>query len=92
MEYKVTHNKSASKFSTINDGRESVLEYIMVNSETMNMIHTYVPVEQRGRQIAAFLVKAGLEYAKENNLKVIPSCSYVRTYINRNDVYKKLIA
>ncbi len=92
MEYKVTHNKNASKFSTINEGKESVLEYIMVSSTTMNMIHTYVPTEQRGRQIAASLVKAGLEYAEENNLKVIPSCSYVRTYINRNDAYKKLLA
>ncbi len=92
MEYKVSHNKSASKFFTINEGKESVLEYIMVNSNTMNMIHTFVPVELRGRQIAASLVKAGLDFAEENNLKVIPSCSYVRTYINRNNKFKKLIA
>ena len=92
MEYKITHNKSASKFFAVNEGKESVLEYIMVDSKTMNMIHTYVPVELRGRQIAASLVKAGLEYAEENNLKIIPSCSYVRTYINRNDEYKKLVA
>ena len=92
MEYKVTHNKNASKFSTINEGKESVLDYVMVDSKTINMIHTYVPVELRGRQIAASLVKAGLEFAEENNLKVIPTCSYVRTYINRNDNYKKLLA
>ena len=92
MEYKITHNVNASKFSIINEGKESVLEYIMVDKDTMNMIHTYVPPELRGKQIAAFLVKAGLDYAEENNLKVIPSCSYVRTYINRNDEYKKLIA
>ncbi len=92
MGYKITHNKNASKFFTINEGKESVLEYIMVNSKTINMIHTYVPVEMRGRQIAASLVEAGLEYAEENNLKVIPSCSYVRTYINGNEKYKKLIA
>lgn len=92
MEYKVTHNKNASKFYSVNEGKESVLNYIMVDNNTMNMIHTYVPVELRGRQIAASLVKAGLEYAEENNLKVIPSCSYARTYINRNVDYKKLLA
>ncbi len=92
MEYKVIHNQSLSKFSTLNEGKESVLEYIMVNKNTINMIHTYVPVEQRGRQIAAALVKTGLEYAMEKNLKVIPTCSYVRTYINRNAKFKNLLA
>ncbi len=92
MESKVIHIKEASKFSFEKDGKESVLEYVMVNENTINMIHTYVPPELRGHQIAASLVTSGLDYAEKNNLKVIPTCSYVRAFAMRNEKYKKLLA
>jgi len=57
----------------------------------LNLIHTYVPNALRGKGIASKIVKVALTYAEENNLKIIPSCSYVAAYIQRHKEYEELL-
>ena len=38
---------------------------------------TVVSAELRGQGIAGKLLEAGVKYARENNLKIVPICSYV---------------
>lgn len=73
------------------DGKEVYLEFEM-KEDKMDLDHTYTHPDLRGRGIAAQVVRAALEYAKENNYKVIPTCSYVRSFISKNDEYKELMA
>jgi len=63
----------------------------MVDKNVINFYHTFVPEKLRGKGIAAKLVEAGLNYAEKNNLRVIPDCSYVRVYIQRNEKYEHLL-
>ena len=37
------------------------------------------------------MVKAALEYAKEEGLKVVPQCPFVRSYIERHKEYESLL-
>lgn len=83
MEYQVKHNVDENRFEIEIDGLLSVVEYNIVGDK-IDIYHTGVPQELSGRGIAATLVKNILEYAKDNNLEVIPSCSYVKTYIERH--------
>jgi len=87
----VTHDIDKQKFYMVVDGLESHLEYARMNS-ILNLNHTYVPNELRGKGIAGKIVKAALTYAEENNLKIIPSCSYVADYIQRHKEYEFLVA
>ena len=73
------------------DGKEVYVEYEMKDSK-IDLDHTYTHPDLRGRGLAAQVVRAALEYAKENNFKVIPTCSYVRSFISKNDEYKELVA
>lgn len=41
--------------------------------------HTYVPEKLRGQGIAEALVDEAVAYARSQNLKVVPACSYVRS-------------
>jgi predicted GNAT family acetyltransferase len=41
--------------------------------------------------LAAKVVIAALEYAKKNNLKVEPGCTYVQTFISRHKEYEELL-
>ena len=86
----VKHDEENHKFLLINDGKESYALYRMHNKETMNIFRVYVPPEHRHRGLAAKVVIAALKYAKENNLKVIPSCSYTDYFIERNKEYEEL--
>ena len=90
MDIKIIHDQKNHTFKTSTDD-ECCLNYKMVNKKVINFYHTYVPEKLRGQGIAAKLVEAGLNYAEKNNLRVIPDCSYVRVYIERNKKYKSLL-
>ncbi|MCL5027640.1 MAG: N-acetyltransferase [Bacteroidetes bacterium] len=92
MEDEIVHDKEENKFYKIVNGKEAYLRYIMLDEKTIDMIKTYVPPELRGQGIAAEVVLAGLLYAKENGLSIIPTCSYVETYIERHQEFKELVA
>ncbi len=88
---KVIHDKQQQKFYSEKDGKESYIRYSMSNKETINILRTFVPPELRNKGLAGEIAKAALEYAKENNLKVIPTCSYVDYFIDKNKEYEKLL-
>ena len=90
MEEKVIHDKAKSKFIIVVDGKESLADYTLENKR-INLYHTYTHPDLRGKGLAAKVVEAALEYAKNNNLKVIPGCSYVQDFIAKNKRYKELV-
>jgi predicted GNAT family acetyltransferase len=86
----INHDIERQKFYVVVDNLESHLEYVKIDN-VLNFNHTYVPDALRGRGIAGKIVKAALTYADENNLKIIPSCSYVSAYIQRHKEYETLV-
>jgi predicted GNAT family acetyltransferase len=91
MDMKITHSKKNHKFTTTVDNYECYLNYNLPRKDVIDFYFTYVPDELRGRGIAAYLVETGLKYAEKNKMHVIPSCSYVNVYIQRNEKYKSLL-
>ncbi len=86
-----TVKKEEKRFVIYAEGKEVYVEFDM-NDNKMDLDHTYTHPDLRGRGLAAQVVGAALEYAKENNFRVVPTCSYVRSFINKNDEYKELVA
>ncbi len=82
--------KEENRFVIYTEGKEVYVEF-EIKDDKMDLDHTYTHPDLRGRGLAAQVVRAALEFAKENNLKVIPTCSYVRSFINKNDEYKELV-
>ena len=60
-------------------GEKAVLGYKIIGNE-MDIYHAFTPESLRGRGLAEKLATAAFEFAKENNLKVVPTCPYVRDY------------
>ncbi|HEY9420844.1 MAG TPA: GNAT family N-acetyltransferase [Thermoanaerobaculia bacterium] len=92
MDLTVKHDQDAKKYYAVVDGRESVCEYRVAGEKTLNFSHTYVPPELRGKGIADELVRQALEDVMEKGYKVIPSCWFVRVYIDRHARYHGLVA
>jgi len=90
MEEKVTHEKEDKRFVINLEGNEVYVEYTMAGNE-INLYHTFTDPALRGKGLAAQVVRAALEFAKKNNLKVIPTCSYVQAFIAKNENYKELV-
>lgn len=86
---KVKHDFQAHEFF-IETPEGKVLLHYEREGNALNFNHTFVPSELRGQGIAEKVVSAGFEYVKQNNLKVIPSCSYVLRLVMKNPDWKKL--
>lgn len=82
----VIHDEENCLFIINVENDTSFLAYKLENS-IIELNTTYTPPKLRGRGIAEKLVKAALQYAKENNLKIIPNCSYVCHYLERHPEY-----
>jgi predicted GNAT family acetyltransferase len=60
--------------------------------DVLLLTHTEVPPALEGRGIAAALVKAALDWARAEGLRVRPLCSYVVTYMRRHPETQDLLA
>ncbi len=92
MSYDIRHNEEASQFETTVEGEVAYAAYDLEEPDRIVFTHTIVPDALAGRGIAAALVKHGLEHARGKNLKVVPQCAYVATFIQRHTEYQDLLA
>ena len=91
MDWEVKHVPERQCFEVDLGDDVAVLEYIP-RGERLVFTHTGVPPAYEGRGIASALVKAGLNYAREQGYKVIPLCSFVAAYCKRHPEYMDLLA
>ena len=87
----VVHNENAQRFEVQQDGALAELDYRRAGNQII-FTHTGVPGALEGRGIGSALAKAGLAYARENGLEVVPLCPFVRSYIERKPEYQDLVS
>ena len=91
MDFEMKQDTEQNRFVAYVEDYEALVEYTLKDN-VIDLYRTFTPPELRGKGVAGKLVKYALEHAKENNFKVIPTCSYVRGYIERHENYKELLA
>lgn len=87
----IRHNESAHRFEARVEGWLCRCDYQRVD-DVLHLVHTEVAPSIEGRGIAAQLVKAALDFAESNGLKVRPRCSYVLAYLRRHPERSALVA
>jgi predicted GNAT family acetyltransferase len=79
----VKHDTAAHRFCTEVGGERAVLDYTLVD-DVMTITHTGVPAAIGRRGIAAELMRAALQMARESLWKVVPACSYAAAYMRKH--------
>jgi predicted GNAT family acetyltransferase len=87
----VIHNPAAGRFEAHTEHGVAILEYVL-RGDVMDLVHTEVPQEAEGQGIGAALVRAALDHARNERIAVIPSCPYVRAYLERHPDFGDLVA
>lgn len=87
----VSHNPAASQFEISTDAGRALLRYA-ARGDSMDLLHTEVPAAHEGKGVGSALVKAALEHARAEKLRVIPSCPFVSAYLRRHPEYGSLVA
>ena len=91
MELEVKHDTTNKRFFLLTEGYAIQLDYSL-DEDVITFYHTYTPPPIRSRGFAKKVVRYALDYARENNLKVIPTCSFVHSFISNNEQYRDLLA
>jgi predicted GNAT family acetyltransferase len=86
----VRHNPAEQRFEAPVDGHLAVASH-RAEGAMLRMFHTEVPPALGGRGIAAALVQAAFVHAEANGLRIVPACSYVRSYMQKHPDTQKLL-
>eukprot|EP00193_Tetraselmis_chui_P007372 CAMPEP_0177757556 /NCGR_PEP_ID=MMETSP0491_2-20121128/3704_1 /TAXON_ID=63592 /ORGANISM="Tetraselmis chuii, Strain PLY429" /LENGTH=95 /DNA_ID=CAMNT_0019273211 /DNA_START=290 /DNA_END=577 /DNA_ORIENTATION=- len=79
------HDAAGKRFGVAMDGAEAYVTYELdETAKTLDLQHTWTPPELRGKGLAGQVVTIAYEYAKENDLKVIPTCTYIPVFVKKN--------
>ena len=90
MSSPIQHDPAAQRFTLTLDGHEAELVYRLQHGR-MSIDHTGVPQAIGGKGVAGQLVKAALEYARAEGLRVVAACSYSAAYVQRHPEYADLL-
>ncbi|MCD8902949.1 N-acetyltransferase [Staphylococcus gallinarum] len=85
--------KGTNKFYVGEDENNFLAQMTYVPSgEGMIIIdHTEVSDELRGQHVGKDLVEAGVTYARENNLKIVPLCPFAKSVFDKTPEYKDVL-
>lgn len=84
MEIKQKQNDSKGSFYVELDGvAVAEMTYSLANSNIMIIDHTQVDDVLRGKNVGYQLVKAGVDYARSHQLKIIPLCPFAKSVFEK---------
>lgn len=82
---KVINNFMLAK---MNKCSKFVITFKQVDNNEIDIDHTGVADELGGQGLGKQLVEAAVNYARENNLKIIASCPFAKDVLEKNDDYQ----
>ena len=66
------------------------IEYKLDN-DALFLIHTEVPAALEGKGAGSAIVQKALQYAKDNNYKIVPICPFVQSYLKRHKKWNYMV-
>lgn len=79
----VRHNEAQHRFEIDLGGSLAIADYNRLSHAIM-FTHTKVPRTHESQGIGTMLIKAGLAFAREQGLMVIPTCPFFAAYMQRH--------
>jgi predicted GNAT family acetyltransferase len=73
------------------DNPKAEVIYKASDDGCIRITHTMVSNELRGQGIGQKLIKRMVDHARQENLKVIPVCSYARAEFEKNREYEDIL-
>jgi uncharacterized protein len=77
----------------IEDGGQQLgtMTYFFKSENVFVIEHTIVNPGNEGKGLGKTLVKAGVEFARENNYKVVPQCPYAKTIFEKTSDFADVL-
>lgn len=92
MSLELRHEEPHQKFVATVEGEHCVIDYAKPLPKVLDFTSTRVPDTLGGRGIGTQFVKAALDWAREHDYQVIPSCPFVAHVMDKDPDYAALRA
>lgn len=90
MDPRLTNNEKLSVFEFETNGEPAKVMYAK-RKDVLYLNYAFVPGTLRGQGVGGEMMEAVLEYARENELKIVPICSYTVRYMNQHREWDDLL-
>ena len=87
----IRHDEAKNQFESDHE-EPAVLAYDKQEDGTLDLHHTVVPPSLEGQGVGSQLVRYALDYARAEGVKIIPTCSFVRGWLDRHPDEADVIA
>lgn len=84
-------NENKGRFKLEEDGKQAGFMTYTMARDIMIIDHTEVDPAFEGRGLGKKLVMAGVEHARENNLKIKPLCPFALNVFKRTEAIKDVL-
>lgn len=84
-QYQTINNEEKERFELQVGNYLAKIDYKVGKSGAMYMIHTEVPEELKGNGVGHKIIRESLLWIEENEMKVVPSCPMVRSFIQDHE-------
>src|SRR4051812_9009324 len=91
MDVEVVHEPTRGRFVARADDKESQLIYRRLDDSVVDFRSTFVDPALRGKGVGDKLVCHALDWARDEGLKVVPSCWFVDTVVRRHPEYEPIL-
>ena len=81
----IHHDEARGRFYINLGSSQAFLRYSRAGPRVLDFTSTYVPAQHRNRGLGAQIVRHALAYARTHGLEVIPTCSFVRWVLEREN-------
>ena len=89
----IEHKEADKRYVLTVDGEEAgFADYRDADATTRDFNHTVIDPKFRGQGLSGKLVKAALDDTRAAGKKIIPTCSAVDHFVEKNADYKDLVA
>lgn len=90
----IQHSESGTKgsfFIDVNGKREATLTYSLAGANRIIIDHTEVSPALKGKNAGKQLVAAAVDYARRNEVKILPLCPFAKSVFERVTEYQDVL-
>jgi predicted GNAT family acetyltransferase len=92
MEIKQINDIKRGHFEAVEDGKEAgKMTYTWAGDSKFIIDHTEVNEEFNGKGVGKKLLMATVDYARNNNLKIIPLCPFAKSVFDKTEEIRDVL-
>jgi len=78
-------------YVSIDGKQEGKMTFVFDGNNKIDIEHTEVSSGNNGKGFGRKMIEKGIEFAREKNITIIPSCPFVKSFFNKNPEFKDVL-